>query len=444
MKMRERLRGTRQVFSFTLRQFFRSRANNISLAVTLLVVLASMPVMTYMQGGRTESDEPHRAAVSAVALDNRSDLSLSAAGLARDSYWAAVTLLDGGSDAADLTACVSGSGGAYSVSIAYSADMIDTAGEADIDALRAAVVSLVEEARLAAAGITAEQLDILWSDYQVVLPGTAEDLPLPDDQTVEVDADGLTDGFWVQYGYAIVVMMLCLLSSSYVIRAVMEEKDSKLVELLLLSVQPLALLTGKILAAMVYTFGMLLLIVCAWAGSLGVTAAIFGADAVRGIVDVLRSVLPSLQTDPAHLLALLAVLLVSLLLGYLTMSMVGGLSGACCGSMDDMGSATGTVTMVTMAGYLGACVVSALPGRGVAVFSALCPVLSIFCAPVQYARGNIGGWVLPVSWLIQGLLVAALAWLSARVYADLIIHRGTRVKCKQLFRLARSGKEAVR
>ena len=39
MKMRERLRGTRQVFSFTLRQFFRSRANNISLLVSLLVIL---------------------------------------------------------------------------------------------------------------------------------------------------------------------------------------------------------------------------------------------------------------------------------------------------------------------------------------------------------------------------------------------------------------------
>lgn len=438
MKMRERLRGTRQVFSFTLRQFFRSRANNISLLVSLLVILASMPVMTYVQGGRAESDAPLRAAVSAVALDNRSDLPLSAADLARDDYWAAVTLLDGGSDAADITACVSGSGGAYSVSIT------GEAGQADTDALRAAVVSLVEEARLAAAGITAEQLDILWSDYQVVLPGAAapEEALAPDELSGE--EGGLTDGFWVQYGYAIVVMMLCLLSSSYVIRAVMEEKGSKLVELLLLSVQPLALLTGKILAAMVYTFGMLLLMVCAWAGSLAITAAIFGADAVGGILSVLRGVLPSLQTDPVHLLVLGLVLLLSLLLGYLTMSMVGGLSGACCGSMDDMGSAAGTVTMVTMAGYLGACVVSALPGRAVAVFSALCPVLSIFCAPVQYVRGNIGGWLLLLSWLIQALLVAALAWLSARVYADLIIHRGNRIKMKELLRMAGSGKEAAR
>ena len=438
MKMRERLRGTAQVFSFTLRQFFRSRAGNISLLISLLVILASMPVMTYVQGGQTQTEEEPRAAAEQVALDNRSDLPLSAADLAQDPYWRGVTLTDGPSASADAVATVTVSGGAYHVTLT------GTAGEEDMDYLRWCIVSLVEQARIAAAGITDAQLDILWSDYSVVLPESMwpADEVLPDDFTAE--EEDFMDGFWVQYGYAIAVMMLCLLSASYVIRAVIEEKGSKLVELLLLSVQPLALLTGKILAAMLYTFGMLLMMVAAWAGSLGITAVIFGRDSVSGIVSVISGVLPSLQTDPVHLLALGLVLLISLLLGYLTMSMLGGLSGACCSSMDDMGSAASTVTMVTMAGYLGACVVSALPGRGVAVFSALCPVLSIFCAPVQYARGNIGWWVLLISWLVQALLVAALAWLSARVYADLIIHRGKRIKMNQLLAMARGGKEAAR
>lgn len=436
MKMRERLRGTRQVFSFTLRQFFRSRANNISLVVTVLVILASMPVMTYVQGGETQTGEEPRAAVRSVALDNLSDLTLRAADLAKEDYWAGVALLDGAGGAAELTASVTGSGGAYHVTVT------GTGSEEDSETLCWSVIALVEEARIAASGITAEQLQILWSDYDVV----RSDSESTDEDFVSDDweEDGFMDGFWIQYGYAMVVMMLCLLSASYVIRAVMEEKGSKLVDLLLLSVQPLALLTGKILAAMVYTFGMLVMMVCAWAGSLGITAAIFGSSAVSGIVDILRGLLPSLQTDPLHLLVLGLVLLVSLLLGYLTMSMLGGLCGACCGSMDDMGSASGTVTMVTMAGYLGACVASALPGRGVAVFSSLCPVLNMFCAPVQYARGNIAWWLLLLSWLEQAAVVAALAWFSARVYADLIIHNGTRIKLKELFGMARTGKEAAR
>lgn len=437
MKLREALAGTGQVFTFTLRQFLRNRANNITLAIMVLAVLASMPVLTYVQGGEAQTEDLPGAAVTHVALDNQTDLPLSAAALAQDSYWRSVTLTDGPAAGADAVATVTATDGEYHITLT------GEAGEEDMDYLRWCIVSLVEEARIAAAGVTNQQLDVLWSDYTVVLPGLTDEAPLPEDVYIESD-DDFMDGFWVQYGYAIAVMMLCLMSASYVIRAVIEEKGSKLIELLLLSVEPLALLMGKIFAAMVYVLGLLALMIAGWAGSLVITATIFSSGSVKNIIDAIRSVLPAVQTDPAHLLLYAVVLVVSLLLGYLTMSFIGGLSGACCTSMEEAGSASSTVTLITMVGYLAACVVSAIPGKGVALFSALCPVLSMFCVPVQYVQGNVGLWVLLVSWVIQAALVAGLAWLSARVYADLIIYRGSRVKWKQLFSMARSRKEAAR
>ena len=323
----------------------------------------------------------------------------------------------------------------------YHITLTGKAGEEDLDYLRWCVVSLVEDARIAAAGVTDQQLAILWSDYTVTLPGAAEEEPLRDD--FDLEDDDFMDGFWVQYGYAIAVMMLCLMSASYVIRAVIEEKGSKLIELLLLSVEPLALLMGKIFAAMVYVLGLLVLMIAGWAGSLAIAATIFGSGSVRDIIDAIRSMLPAVQTDPAHLLLYAVVLVVSLLLGYLTMSFIGGLSGACCTSMEEAGSASSTVTLITMVGYIAACVVSAIPGEGVALFSALCPVLSMFCAPVQYVQGHVGLGVLLASWVIQAALVAGLAWLSARVYADLVIYRGSRIKWKQVLAMARGRKEAA-
>ena len=428
------LSGTRQVFSFTLRQFFRSRANNITLVVMVLVFLASMPVMTWVQGGEVEEE---RAPFASVGVSNQTDLTLDLTLLTEDGYWSEVTFVAPPQSAeAGVNITLEKSG--YLVSVTSSQEGV----EAALERLQWDMVHCVDMARIAAAGVTDEQLAILWGDYDVVLPGAAEE-ELPPDE-IYVEEDDFMDGFWVQYGYAIVVMMLCLLSASYIIRAVIEEKGSKLIELLLLSVRPLALLTGKILAAMVYTFALLLAMVCAWAGSLAITAAIFGADSVSAITDVITSLLPKLQLDPLHLVGYGVVLVVSLLLGYLTMSLIGGLSGACCSSLEDAGSASGTVTLITMAGYLAACVVSAIPGKGVALFSSLCPVVSMFCAPVQFVQGGIGLWVLLLSWLIQLALVAALAWLSARVYADLVIYRGSRIKFKQLFAMARSGKEAAR
>ena len=107
MKMREQLSGSTQVFRFTLRQFFRSRANNISLLVMLLAILASMPLLTYIQGGETAQPD-ERAKLDWVAVDNRTALPLSASILAQEPFWSGTKLTDGPSQQADAVVTVTG------------------------------------------------------------------------------------------------------------------------------------------------------------------------------------------------------------------------------------------------------------------------------------------------------------------------------------------------
>ena len=139
------------------------------------------------------------------------------------------------------------------------------------------------------------------------------------------------------------------------------------------------------------------------------------------------------------LITVLLVLLVSLGLGYLTMSLIGGVAGACCSGMEEAGEATGPVMLLTMAGYLASCVVGAVPSGPVAVFSTLCPVVSIFCAPVQFAGGNVSFWLVLASWAIQAAVIWGLLTLASRVYAGLIVHRGSRVKLRELMSMAKGG-----
>ena len=77
------------------------------------------------------------------------------------------------------------------------------------------------------------------------------------DQKNGTESIGFDANFAIQYGYSIVVMILCLLSASFIIRCIVTEKDSKLIELLMVSVSPLALLLGKILAVMTYVLIMI-------------------------------------------------------------------------------------------------------------------------------------------------------------------------------------------
>ena len=404
------LSGTGQVYRFTLSQLLKSNANRITLLLMVLLAAVSMPLTALMRGESPEVSDT--SSLTAVRLENRTDLDLDFSG---DSYWAD-TVFSAGAEDPDAVVTVSGDVTGYQVAVS-GADDVD---QSELRLLADAVQTAIRDACVRAAGLTAQQLAQL------------EGSPLP-----EENLDG--SRFWVQYGYSILAMILCLMSASYVIRAVVEEKDSRLVELLLVSVKPMALLTGKILAVMAFTFGWLLAMLAGLGVSCGLTAGLMGPGVLQKQLSGLLAAVPRVQEDLWQVAGVLLVLLVSLGLVYLTMSLIGGVAGACCSGMEEAGEATGPVMLLTMAGYLASCVVGAVPSGPVAVFSTLCPVVSIFCAPVQFAGGNVSFWLVLASWAIQAAVIWGLLTLASRVYAGLIVHRGSRVKLRELMSMAKGG-----
>lgn len=403
------LSGTGQVYRFTLSQLLKSNANRITLLLMVLLAAVSMPLTALLGGETPETSDT--AGLASVRVDNRTDLVLDFSG---EAYWADT---DFSADAGepDAVVTITGDETGYQVAVVGS----ETADAGELSQLAETARQAVRDACLRAAGLSSRQLEALTAS-------TGEE-------------DSHEDGFWVQYGYSILAMILCLMSASYVIRAVVEEKDSRLVELLLVSVKPMALLTGKILAVMAFTFGWLLAMLAGLGVSCGLTAGLMGPGALQKQLSGLLAAVPRVQEDLWQVAGVLLVLLVSLGLGYLTMSLIGGVAGACCSGMEEAGEATGPVMLLTMAGYLASCVVGAVPSGPVAVFSTLCPVVSIFCAPVQFAGGNVSFWLVLASWAIQAAVIWGLLTLASRVYAGLIVHRGSRVKLRELMSMAKGG-----
>lgn len=403
------LSGTGQVYRFTLSQLLKSRANRVTLIIMVLLAAVSMPLTALLGGETPETSDT--AGLASVRVDNRTDLVLDFSG---DAYWAD-TDFSAGAGEPDAVVTITGDETGYQVAVNGS----ETAHAGELSQLAETARQAVRDACLQAAGLSSRQLEALTAS-------TGEE-------------DSHEDGFWVQYGYSILAMILCLMSASYVIRAVVEEKDSRLVELLLVSVKPMALLAGKILAVMAFTFGWLLAMLAGFGVSCGLTAGLMGPGVLQKQLSGLLAAVPRVQEDLWQAAGVLLVLLVSLGLGYLTMSLIGGVAGACCSGMEEAGEATGPVMLLTMAGYLASCVVGAVPSGPVAVFSTLCPVVSIFCAPVQFAGGNVSIWLVLASWAIQAAVIWGLLTLASRVYAGLIVHRGSRVKLRELMSMAKGG-----
>lgn len=403
------LSGTGQVYRFTLSQLLKSRANRVTLIIMVLLAAVSMPLTALLGGETPETSDT--ASLASVRVDNRTDLVLDFSG---NAYWADT---DFSADAGEPDAVVTITGDETGYQVAVNGS--ETADAGELSQLAETARQAVRDACLRAAGLSSRQMEALTAS-------TGEE-------------DSHEDGFWVQYGYSILAMILCLMSASYVIRAVVEEKDSRLVELLLVSVKPMALLAGKILAVMAFTFGWLLAMLAGFGVSCGLTAGLMGSGVLQKQLSGLLAAVPQVQEDLWQAAGVLLVLLVSLGLGYLTMSLIGGVAGACCSGMEEAGEATGPVMLLTMAGYLASCVVGAVPSGPVAVFSTLCPVVSIFCAPVQFAGGNVSIWLVLASWVIQAAVIWGLLTLASRVYAGLIVHRGSRVKLRELMSMAKGG-----
>lgn len=235
----------------------------------------------------------------------------------------------------------------------------------------------------------------------------------------------------VQYGYSIAVMIVCLFSCTYIVRAIVEEKSSKLVETLMVSVSSSALILGKILSVMTFIFAMVALLLASFGLSYLVTGMFMDTSVIaRSLAQM------GLSADLLHLgPGLIAIVLVSLLLAYMTFALISALGGAGCSNMEDVEAANTTAVLIIMAGYM-VSVIGTSFGSGPALVLSLLPVVSAFSAPVCYVLGDISIFVLLASWAIQLIFILLIHKLSGKVYDSLIMYKGSRLKARQILAMA--------
>ncbi len=241
------------------------------------------------------------------------------------------------------------------------------------------------------------------------------------------------DEYNAQLGFSVFLMMLCVYSISYIVRAVIEEKSSKLVDLLMVSVKPGALMLGKVLAVLLFVVLYMAVLLGGVLISMTVTP-MFMEVGSNGVINALGSMNLSLKG--------VLVALVTGTIGFFAFGVLAALSGAGCSNMEESGGAMGTCMILIMAGYMASIFVSMISSESVITAFCLLPVLSMFVAPLQYMSGNIGIGIVAASCVIQLAAAALLLFLASRVYKNLIIYNGKRLGIKDMLKMA-GGKEAL-
>jgi ABC-2 type transport system permease protein len=212
-----------------------------------------------------------------------------------------------------------------------------------------------------------------------------------------------------------VILLFVLLTqyNTWTLIGVMEEKSSRVVEVLLATVRPIQLLAGKVLGIGLLVFAQAGLIV---GFALGL-AGLVGSDLLRG-------------AGPVLVLSIL----IWLVLGYAFYSWVYAAAGSMAERQDQVQSIALPITIPMLVGYVLA-IATASSGTPSTFFYVLAylPPTAPFAMPILVGLRDVTWWQFCASAVITLVSTVGVARLAAHIYRRAVLRTGRRVKLRELF-----------
>ncbi|TVR27023.1 MAG: ABC transporter permease [Nitriliruptor sp.] len=218
--------------------------------------------------------------------------------------------------------------------------------------------------------------------------------------------DGLTQAdIWLAFGLTALLIVAVQFNGTTLLNSAVEEKGSRVVEVLLGSLRPWQLLTGKLAAtALVATLQLALIVAVALA-----------SNALVGAVDL-----------PAATPLLIVVSLVMVIAGFLFYGAVYLVAGSMASSSEEAQTALAPLLVLLMGSYFAVLfLVLPEPSGTAAVVLSLLPPSAPFTIPPLLVFGALPTWQL-LTGLAATIIAAALAVrLAGRLYSAAVLSGGT-------------------
>ncbi len=386
-----KLRGLLLVAGREIRVRGLSKSNIISLIVTVVIVgaLASLP--TILGGTDDDRSEIGLAGENAVAMEAQLD---AIGGFD-------VTMYDSVDEAE--SAVVDGEvEAAVADGTLYSEDGVGAELQSLLDS---AWQSATVEARLGDAGLSPDEI------RQALTTEPLEIVSLSDESSVIGPLDYFT-GLII----SVIMFMMLMTPVQYIAMGVVEEKSSRIVEILLTSLKPWQLLGGKVIGLGVISLVNLVAMV---AVGLGVAAG----------TGLLSDLPPG--TASAALSSIGWWLVAFLLFG----TLAGGV-GSLVSRQEDAGSVLTPLIMALSVSYVGAIFLLNAPTSSFAQVLSIVPPFSGITMPTRMAVAEVPLWEIA---LALGLLAAAAVGslaLGATLYKRSVLYTGSRLKLGEALKRA--------
>jgi ABC-2 type transport system permease protein len=199
----------------------------------------------------------------------------------------------------------------------------------------------------------------------------------------------------------------------WVATGVIEEKASRVVEVLLAAIRAKQLLAGKVIG--IGALGLLQLIAIA-------VYAVVLATAV-GAIDV-----------PARAIGAVALALGWFVLGFSFYACLFAVAGSLVSRMDELQNATAPLNLLILASFFISIGALGSPNSTTAVVASLLPFSAALAMPVRIGFGGVPVWQIALSLAAIGASIAVLVPVAGRMYSGAVLRMGPRVKLREAWR----------
>jgi ABC-2 type transport system permease protein len=210
---------------------------------------------------------------------------------------------------------------------------------------------------------------------------------------------------------------LLILFGQFVAQGVVEEKSSRVVELLLATMRPWQLLAGKVLGLGLLGLAQILLI-----------AVVGGVGAVAfDVVSV-----------PGQVVGTIVSVVLWFILGYALYASIFAAAASLVSRQEDLGTVIMPLTLVLVAGFVIAVQAVGNPAGTLATVTSLVPGLSPLVMPVRIAAGEAPVWQVVLAVVLMLAAIAVVVRIGGRVYAGALLRTGGKIKIREALAAGRN------
>jgi len=282
------------------------------------------------------------------------------------------------------------------------------------DTFKEALNNAVRSQRLADANISEGRLEELSREIKFDAKGI-------DERGEERDSGGT---FVASFVIGLMIYITLAIYGQAIMGAVVEEKETRIAEILFSSARPFELMMGKLVG--VGLAGLTQLGI--WVAS---TAIIVSIIALQTDLSALIGVLPSITP------LMIVYFLVFFLLGFFIYASIFALIGSMVTTVQEGGQFAFPPIMLMLIGFYFSFAVVRDPNSTLSFWVSIAPFFAPITMPVRILSETPPFWQIGLSFLINAAAIAALIWLASRVYRVGMLMYGKRATVPEVLKWIR-------